>query len=224
MWWDEHIIGRLLVLCIVSTILASGHIPFIMNQATGRSKFSVGRIWPAGQTLHAWIKVIFHMSVFCACLSSFYKYHVLVKKHLLAPNDPKIFCESDPLHFSFKTCVDQQFARKKSTTVRKLFHELNFFHRRTFKNWGKLEVQLHRTSYLMSPSRYMYNLFGFSRQKPQIFLASGRIYLFPFIVIIFPLKCIKKWRLFMRKPFYIVKKASQAFWPLWLMAIFRRYK
>ena len=42
MWWDEHIIVSLLVLSIVSTILAAGCIPFIMNQVTGWSKFCLG--------------------------------------------------------------------------------------------------------------------------------------------------------------------------------------
>ena len=64
----------------------------------------------------------------------------------------------------------------------------------------------------------------FSWQKSQLFFSdSGQIYYFTFIIIC-PLKCAKKWSLFMWKPCNIVKKANKTFWSLCLTAIFRWYK
>ena len=59
MRWDESIIVCLLVLSIVSTILAVGRIPFIMNQATGQSKFGCGpHLARRPDFGHAWFKRI----------------------------------------------------------------------------------------------------------------------------------------------------------------------
>ena len=82
------------------------------------------------------------------------KYRGLVKKYLLE-GSKIFFMKVDPSHFLFKSFVDQQFTRKNLLQCESFFISLNFFAGETFENWGKKEVQLHRTSYLMSPSLYM---------------------------------------------------------------------
>ena len=67
---------------------------------------------------------------------------------------------------------------------------------------------------------------GFSWQNPKIFfgllLNARGLLVHPFIVIC-PLSCTKNGHFFMKRPFNIVKKASQNFWTLQLIAIFRQY-
>ena len=107
---------------LIYNIYNTGHgcIPLIMNQATGWSKFGCGAAFD-----------MFGMLAFS------YKYHELAKKHLL--EWCKKFLWSDPLHFSFKTCVDQQFAGKNLLQSKSFFISLNFFTGETFKigeKWG----------------------------------------------------------------------------------------
>ena len=52
-------------------------------------------------------------------------------------NDQNFFVKVDPSHFSFKTCVDQQFAGKNLLQCETFFISLIFFAGETFKNWGR---------------------------------------------------------------------------------------
>ena len=61
-------------------------------------------------------------------------------------------------------------------------------------------------------------------QKPKkIFLASDRVDYFQF-TIIWPLNCAKRWSLFYMKASQHSQKANQTFWPLSLIASFKRCK
>ena len=85
---------------------------------------------------HARIKVIFYMPFFCAFFHQ--STNIMRWWKNIFWNDPKIFCESDPLHFSFKTCVDQQFARKNLLQCESFFISSIFSQEKHLKigeNW-----------------------------------------------------------------------------------------
>ena len=72
----------------------------------------------------------------------------------------KIFVNVTPCIYHLKLMLTSNLPEKNILQCESFFLSSIFFSGETFKNWGKVEVQLRRTSFLMSPSLYMYNLFG----------------------------------------------------------------
>ena len=100
-WWDEHVTVSLSLLSIVSTILAAGRIPFIMNQAMGRSKFGCVQHLAWGLDFgHTWSKLSKNFSCNHLFIRCRFGLNICVRQQPNATLFYLIGCFQNLFHFS----------------------------------------------------------------------------------------------------------------------------